>query len=503
MSSEADDTISKVGMSFEDLQNVRDIKYHLQNYFATFTIPVTTLIIILIAIALISVHVFDMQIEEGFRKVRGFITKNVVIYVGIWIMFYLIALLIIVQRVATRSISITKAQLYQNGCDGKPLEGETVRYRMMYEIARGSGNSNTLAVSFLIGITFAMTIMFCFFASSENIKYKYVLAFTGFVLVFMMFMVCYLYLGHYDSNPYSGYPEQDKYIEAYKILTKFMKTLQFYYKNKLSLPHQYKRVIDNIIDRISSQLHMKTKREAATYFSNEPVWKLIEYLSMARGMDSNLILEPLLCKNYYDNKINLFITMILNRYRDYLSADFSYYTALANAIDNNILVSMQVNQPNLTTQSVEFTTFKNSLTVDEMFQYVPWGPSPVNKGNVMRNYTNYSNSITIADKDNCVYLTSTPANPVFADERKTMPVTDLRLLADNVKKLSNIQYADPSPYIQNHFQRMMIFFFITFGILLFSLFDNIYHSGKQVIFILSVICIVSGIAFLSTMFIFA
>lgn len=416
---------------------------------------------------------------------------------------YIIALILIIKRVATTSVPIIKAQLYQNGCDGKPLEGETVRYRMLYEIARSSADPISTGVSFLIGVTFGMSIIFFMFVKRQTTDYKYLLSFTSFVLVFMMFMVCYLYLGHYDAIAYSAYPQRDEYMEAYIRLHKFVDTLQYYYKNNLDLPQQYKRLIEIVLDRISAQLHTKTKKEAVTYFTNQPPWKIVEYFSMARGTDSDIILEPLLCKNFYSHCTNdMLYSFVNSRYKDRLSNEYAYHTDLRSDTESNILTSLKSTKPNTEKTSPDFIKHIESLTTADLLQYIPWGINPPEQRSVLRNFENFSNSITIADKVYC-NCSVKPSIAVFGNSKKKYETYELETLADSIKKLSNIGFADPTTQLNNHFWKILIFVLLSFGILTFSAFDRIYKTGKEIMLILIVIGIVSGLSFLSNMFIFA
>jgi hypothetical protein len=496
MNQEEDDTISKLGVYYADLESMQRKKYGMMNYLATFMLPVLVLLAIVAIVLWISVA------KPGFLdfvlRGREFLSDNVVFYVAVWILFYCIALILIIQRVAKKSISITKAQLFQNGCDGKPLEGETVRYRMMYELARNTADPDTFSISSLIGVTFAMTIVFCFLRN--DVDYKLLLCFTGFVLVFMMFMVCYLYLGHYDMRPYAWYPMHDDYLICYNDMKLFMQKFQEYYQKKLQMPLTYNRLAGILVDRIAKLRHMKSKREAESYLASAPAWKLVEYLSLSRGEDSDLILEPLLCINYYGVDKMLFLDFIDAKFKDKIRESTD---KLHTVVKKAVLDYRKKIEPSLTDTSSAFLTYYNSLTKEELYEYIPWiSHQTINKKAIMNRYANFAERLVISDAE-CTYNVQSGTTESFLTNfTNTFGQNHSKSLARTVKNLSNISYADPSPYIQNNFKKMLIFFMVTFGIMTFSIFDRIYKSSYILIFIVSIIGIVSGLAFLSTMFIF-
>lgn len=522
-------------------------KYYLANFFLTFQL--SGIIILLYVLYIVYCQVVE---PTKIQIIQNKLSVASILLLLIWLITYIITNFLVLARVLSMNKGIVKSNLVQNSCEGRPMEGETVRYKMMYEMQKSGKDSRTIIISVLIGLLLLIWVALLFINNiSPLYKYRALIGFAGALLLSATIAFCFR-IGNYAKEPYGWYESAKNYKEKFDTLKKFAGFLQNKYIKKQDIPHAWTKLRYILIKRIAKHNNLANMKDAFNKFEKASPTHIAEFFRLSKEDDDvGMILEPLLCKNvylyYYPEMLYAFLASktvfpyaLGSKNKDEIAKQIK--NALANEIKNEFEiikdgttssyvghkgsrmqkalqaakeVSDNAPQNSLVKMrddisSTDFILYNSKLSLDDVYEFIPW-EGEVNKEDVRRKFQRVLDTTTVGYNDPneelCIKLKTEDiygnTNPFFTISNSENDWALFFKLPSAVTTLKEISYGDPSAYTRESNRITTIYFFSIFSICFFALFRRIYNSGSRIMMILSIIIIFICIVLSSTMFIFA
>lgn len=279
--------------------------YSVSNYLTTFALPGC---IITLAVSMgFTMHMMDsnryLNPDKSIAaKIKNKVSSYAVMLLLLWVVIYIVTNFLILARVLDMNKAVVNSNLIQNSCDGQPMEGETVRYKMMYEMGKNGNDVRTILISILLSIL--ISIWSAFFLINDTTplyEYRALICLSGATLLVFTIWYCFR-IGNYAKEPYGWYKSSIDYKEKFELIKDFAALLQEKYNKNESIPQSYMKLRYNIVKRIAKHNNMANMKDAFRKFAKSSSTYVAEFFKLSdKDDDAKMILDPLMCKNMFKN----------------------------------------------------------------------------------------------------------------------------------------------------------------------------------------------------------